>query len=306
MRISPASSVLVLALTCCVPTNDPGTVPVAQLSGKTLTVADLDAYLEANLLPGDKGTMEDSEARNDLARVKSRLFDAFLDEEILSFEAARQGIEVADDEVDTYLRNGAEDAAGAPLERRREMARRDIAIQKIREAWVKSRALVTPDEVDAYLVQRGATRAPGRNLVLRSLRLASEEQASRVRTAVAGKQVTFDEAVVSSGAGPGQGEPLEVNLESLPAEVQAAVSRLRPGEVSGPVVVQGSTYLFFVAEWRTGEKDDESLRSRARDHLLQMKYEEASRELVDALRKRIEPKVMLENLPFRYVPEDSP
>jgi len=307
VSLLPARAVLFLflALTSCAPAPDPLTVPVAHLPGKTLTVADLDAYLEANLLPYDGGTVEDSDARRDLARVKSRLFDAFLDEEILYLEAQRQGIEVKDDEVETYLNAGGEEVAGGSTpERRREMARRDIAIQKIREAWVRSRAQVTPDEVDAYLGERRETITPGRHLVLRSLRLASEEQASRVRAAVAGRHVTFDEAVVTSGAGPGQGEPLEVDLGSLPVEVQAAVSHLKPGEVSGPVVVQGSTYLFFVAEWRAGEQDDESLRGRARDELLRKKYEEASRELVDGLRKRIEPKVQLKNLPFKYVPED--
>ena len=305
LRFFPVAVLLVLALSCGSP-PDPGALPVAELPGKTLTVAELNAYLEANLFQDDQTAAEDPEARKDQDRVKSRLFDTFLDEELLYLEARRREIAVGEDEIDAYLAAGGEDVpAASTADERRAVARRDLAIQKVREAWIRSRVRVTPDEVDAYVVQNLPSVTPERHLLLRSLRLASDEQANKVRSALAAKRMTFDEAVVSSGAGPGQGDPLEVDLESLPADVQAAVAPLKPGEVSGPVVVQGSTYLFFVAEWRTGDQDEESLRARARDGVLRKKYEEASQELIDGLRKKASPRIHLENLPFPYVPDEA-
>ena len=67
-------------------------------------------------------------------KVKSRLFDDFLDEQLLLDEAERRGVVVTDDEVAAYL--GVETrelpAELVPDEARRRTARRELMVQKLR------------------------------------------------------------------------------------------------------------------------------------------------------------------------------
>ena len=92
------------------PPPDPSRKPVAILDGKALTVADLDEYLRDNL--AEEGNGERS-AADDLDRVKSRLYDNFIDEEVLLAEARRTGIRVTPEELRSYLESGAEGSPGA-------------------------------------------------------------------------------------------------------------------------------------------------------------------------------------------------
>ena len=290
-------------MAACGAPPDTDRLPVAELDGKILTVSDVKAYFEANLIAAEG---EEAPTPPDLDRVKSRLFDNFLDEEILLLEAQRQGIQVGDDEVEAYLRGGTDESESEPpTDERRRMARRDLAIQKLREGYVR-KATLTPDEVDAYLQEHRDALAPERQLLLRSLMLNSEAEAKRIREDLSRHRISFDEAVVASGAAAGQGEPLEVDLDSLPEEVRLAVASLKAGEVAEPVVVQGNVYLFLVKAWVAGAGDrEERLRRRAREELLRAKYEEASRRLLEEIRAKIRPKVDFQNLPFRYVREQE-
>jgi hypothetical protein len=66
-----------------------------------VTVAELQAYLDANQL---QDPAAEPTAPGDLARVKSRLFDDFLNGEILLQEAQRRGITVSDEELASIWR----------------------------------------------------------------------------------------------------------------------------------------------------------------------------------------------------------
>lgn len=285
----------------CAPAPPPQALPVLELSGKTLTVTDLEGYLDANLqAPAELGDAQD------LDQVKSRLFDNFVDEEVLFAEAERQGIQVGEEEISAYLRNSSEDQApGPPLAKRRPLARRELLIEKLRERMVRDRVSVTPDDVDAYLLQHRTELPPRRHLVLRSLLVPSETRAKQLYAQIRSHELSFDEAVVASGSGEGQGEPLEVELDGLPAQVQGALAGLAPGQVSAPVLVQGSCYLFFVLSSASPSENEEEVRRRARDELLRQRHEQASRQLLEDLKSRVRPRIEVGNLPFHYLPEDD-
>jgi hypothetical protein len=170
---------LIVPLLGCAAPPETGKLPVVELPGRTRTVSELESYLDANLMSAPDAEDERPSAQ-DLSEVKSRLFDNFVDEEVLLFEAERQGVEVGDGEVDAYLSNSdGGTGATASLAARREAARRDLAIQKLRESLVRKRASVTPDEVDAYVLQHRADLPPQRRLVLRSLLLVGGRRPRR-------------------------------------------------------------------------------------------------------------------------------
>lgn len=291
-------------LACGGPPEDPAHLPVAILDEKTITVSDLERYLRGNLAD----VLEDGNLpARDLARIKSRLFDNFLDEEILLLEAERQEVIVEEQEINAYLGIEGPDAGeGAEMEPGRRMARRNLRIQKLRGAYVRAKARVTEEEIDAYVEAHREAILPEHHLVMRSFPLSSKKDARHVRGEILERGMSFDEAREVFGATPEQGQPAEVTLEGLPEAVRKAVENLEPGEISRPVEFQGSFYLFLVDAWRAKEEvSDAALRERAREELMLAKAALVSQDLLEELRERVRVRVYRKNLPFQYVQEEE-
>ena len=292
-------------LPACAPVTDPLARPVAILDGAALTVADLQDYLRDNLAgesPGEPLSPED------LDRVKSRLYENFIDEEVLLAEARRRGIQVTPEELRAYLDSGAEVASPvAPRGEDQKLALRDLTIQKLRGASAFPEAKVTPSDVDAYLAQnREALRAQPR-VALRSFALSPGDNPERTRRRILGMKPKLDRATASGkDLGPEGGQLQEVSLESLPDEVCNALEKLKPGEVTPVVTLDGARYLFYYQSGPgEGADTEQTLRTRAGEVLEQSRMEEGSARFLEALKRRTRIELHPENLPFRYVPEEA-
>ena len=296
-----------LFLAACPGRAPAGSAVVAELDGNTLTVTDVQAYLDANLPAGDEAPQEAEAAPpHEQDEVKSRMFDNFIDEEVLALEARRQGIEVGEDEIDAWLRAGTEGATELPGNRaRREIARRSLTVEKVRGKLIRDRVSVTPDEVDAYVSRHRETESTGRRLALRSYKLPSEAEARRLRPRIVRMKPRPGPDGGRDVTGGLESEPLEVELSSLPNEVRAAVVGLPAGGVSEPVAVQEAIYLFRVDAWLDPPRyDEDRLRQRAEEELLRVRHEEASRQLILELKRGIRLRIDAASLPFHYVPEN--
>jgi hypothetical protein len=274
---------------------------VATLDGDVVSLAELERYLEAIL-----SSEEDTEPLQgtELDRVKSRLFDAFIEEEILLREAVRRGVEIADVEVDAYLAGSGPDEgqSAAETERARETARRNLMIQKLRGAVVGVDAGADPEEVEAYLEEHREALEADRHIVLRSLMVGTQANAKRVRREILRGEMAFTKAVEVFGLTPDQGQPMEVSLRDLPQEIRDALEGLGSGEISEPVEFQGNFYLFLV-DVGPAKLGEERLRSRAVSELLRLKSQDASDRFMNQLRDRIVVEIHPENLPFHYISE---
>lgn len=314
--VAATAVVLVLALACIAPSED----VAARIEEHDIGVEEVGRYLEANL--GDdwgEGALQGEE----LDLVRSRLFDAYLEERLLLHEADRLGIDVEDEEVDAYLagvdsegegfdaageaEGPAEDRAdGDPDPARRDVARRTLRIQRLIDRTAHRAAEVDDREVDAWLRQiRGEDPAVAGTVVLRSLLMPSAETATKIRGEIGRRRMTFDEAVALYEPTPGQADPSDLPVAGLPEVVQAAIEDVRPGRVTQPVELYGDTFLFQVVRRGVDDDDLEAARARARRELQEHRYLQASRRLLEDLRERVRVRVYPEHLPFRYVPDDA-
>jgi len=139
---------LVVVATGCAP-KDPSKRVVAEVGDRPVTLAQVQTYLDANLLQ-DPSAEAPSPA--DLDRVKSRLLDDYLDEELQLGEAIRRGVVVTEQELTDYLGG---DAPADPA--RRELAHRELTIQKLRESIVRAGVHVEDAQVDAWIVAHPQT-----------------------------------------------------------------------------------------------------------------------------------------------------
>jgi hypothetical protein len=277
--------------------TDPGKHVVAEVGTKSVTVAELQAFLDT-VQPQDPAA--EPLSPGDLARVKSRLFDDYLDSELLLQEAHRRGVTVSNEELDAYL--GA-DAPTQPTAR--ELARRDLTIQKLRESVVLAEVHVDEKEVDARLAAQAPPGEPALQGTFRTLRLASYPEAARVRQEILSKKLSFAEAELAYGADSLPDAPRDEDLEALPAHIAAAVKALAPGGVSAPLPFESSVLLFLLEAADDPSESTSRRRESARRSIALEKAQAATDRLAEGLRKTTVIKRHPGELPFAYVAEDA-
>jgi len=293
--------------------SPPSADVVARIDDDVVTAGEVRSYLAVNL---DDEWGEEALSEEELDLVRSRLFDAFLEERILLHEADRRGIEASDEEARSFLRAGehpgepgeATPAGEATAASAIETARRSLRIQKLIDRTARGNAEIGDEEIEAWIRQRGgpAGTAAGR-VVVRSLLLPSAKDAERAWDEIRRRRMTFDEAVALHEQTPGQASPTELSVDDLPPEVRAAIAEVGEGRVAPPVEVAGEVFLFQVVRRGAGRDpaDVEAERARAVRELQEHRTLQASRRLLESLREELDIRVFPENLPFRYVPDEG-
>jgi parvulin-like peptidyl-prolyl isomerase len=296
-RCLAAAFALVAVSACDRFATDPGKRVVAEVGARPVTVEQLQAYLDATQLQ-DAGA--EPLPPRDLARVKSRLFDDFLDAELLLQEAQRRGLTVSDAELVAYL---GTDVPLGPVAR--ELARRDLTIQKLRESVVLEKVHVDDKEIDAWLAAQAPPGEPVLQGTLRTLRLASYPEAARVRGEILSKKLSFAEAELAFGADSLPDAPRDEDLEALPTHIASAVRALKPGTVSAPLPFESSVLLFLL-EAADDPSESTSRRREAARRAIALDKAEA---VADALVRELAAKTSVvrhpRELPFVYVAEDA-
>ena len=258
-----------LAFTACGGGVPEAERPVARIGDETLTRGALDAYLTDNLgefgdTPGD-----------DADRVRSRLFDAWVDERRIVAEARRREISIGDEQLDDLLDDPDYESGEGDRERRRTRLRTRLMIDLLQSLVLQEVAPPSLEEARKRAEQVGADDE-ARRVELRSLRFDDPEQALKVHKDLRRNRLTFGEAVVRNTEDESQGVSTVVDWGTLPPPVREAIDDLRPGWSSVPVDLGGSTYLFQVVGWSA--PGFEMRLERARAEL----YETARRHAWDA------------------------
>ncbi len=297
VSVTLAAATIVAAPGCARVAVDPGRQIVAEVGAQLVTSMEVQAYLDANLF---QDPAADPPAPGDLARVKSRLFDDFLDGTIFLQEAHRRGIAVSDAELSEYLGNEVPAAPAA-----RETARRDLTIQKLREAVVLADVRVDDAEIDAWLAMRAPQGEPALQGTLRTLRLASYPEAMRVRQEILGRKLSFAEAERAYGADSLPDAPRDEDLDVLPAQIAAAVRALKPGGVSAPLPFESSVLLFLLESTDDPTANETRRRERARRAIALEKSQIVVDRFRDGLRRATAVIRHTNELPFAYVAEEA-
>ncbi len=271
---------------------------IAVIDGRSRTVADLEAYLDVNLPANYRQSLPEQ----DRDRVLSRLFDNFLEEQLVLAEAERRGVDVTDAELSALQ---AERGSVAGPDAPDEGALRDLArVEKFLDEFASRAVRVSDEAVAEYAREHHERLAPGPELVVRSLMLDSPEQAATVHEDLVRGRKTFEDVVAEAGSdGPPQAMPVRLREADLPAPVREALRAVQPGQVSPPLDLDGNVYLFQVVsrgDQVDGDAVAEEVKRRARAELVRLRREQAIEGLLEELNERYRPRVRHANLPFRY------
>ena len=292
----PLGVVLLLASVASCAPEDPSRRIVAEIGDHPVTLAAIQPYIDANLL---HEPTPDAPSADDLERVKSRLVDDFLDEELQLREAVARGVVVTEQELTDYL------GADAPVDpARRELAHRELMIQKLRESVVRAGVHVDDAQVDAWLAAHAATEPPPIHGTLRTLRFASFPEAERVRKEITSGKLSFMEAGISY-ADASAGGPRDVDLSTLPERLSEVVIQLKPGQVSAPVPFESSVLLFLLESIDDPGAAQARRRERVRSQIALELSQAATETFVRDLRAKTPVVLHRDALPFRYVEAGS-
>lgn len=265
--------------------GDPGRDVIAELGDLRVERAELDGALAAVTL---EATERD--------RVASRLLDSLLEEKLLAEEARRRGVTVSEADTREYL---ADLPPGSPVTDL-EGARRHILVRKLQDALL--RALGPPSQAEVDLLAgrlRVEAESAGASVVLRTLRVASEQEGQEVGRRLQAGETTFEREAAARD--PEAAAPLQVSLGRLPTEVVAAVTPLAPGQITAPVTLHAGTYLFKLVSRDAPGAAVRDLRDEARQELLRRRGDMAVRALLGRLRQDHPLRLHRDRLGFHYL-----
>lgn len=263
---------------------------VASVDDKPITLSDLNARLSPRKLSM-------VEAGKDAEALK--VLDQLILEKLMEEEAKAKRLNVADSDVDDYIREVAQrnnlsmsDFEAALAKEGRSMAsykqqvKLDILKAKLTSSVVRGGVSTTDAEVDEYIAQHPELKNAGKNLKLHHIVISKEGRAPEdVRVKLAQAQAALDGGEnfmqvaqrFSDTAGSTEGSFLGViPLSDLSPGIAEAVSPLRAGQHSAPMETPNDIQIFFVEE-RLGteteapEIDEEKLRDEVRQILQKQK-----------------------------------
>jgi len=234
-----------------------------------------------------------AEATDD-PEVKSRLFDLFVEEQLMLEEARRKGIEIADEDIEAYL----VDLEG-PTDADRSRAYGRLAQLRLQEVWAEELAPVTQTDVDAYLEAEGITTV--RRVELRSLMVPDADEAARLHRQIDRRRMTFDEAVALHQHPSMPNTPFRVTWDTLDPILREALEDLKPGRITPPQDLHGNRYLFQFLGW-VEEQDDASVlqRQQAEKTLESRRLRDRGQKMMAQLRQTIDHRRYPGRLPFPY------
>ena len=284
-------AIAAVATLACGGAPDAGSIPIAEIAGRSISLAEFQPILERTLEVGDS-----SDA------VKSRLLDQFLEERVLLEEVRRRQIQVEEHEIDLVL-DGMGDVDDS--KRFRQEVRATLSIQRLLSGILEQASAVTPEAEEAYYREHPAEFQQAARVIVRQILLDAAAVADEVHALLARDPARFAAIAAERSTSADHGGRLTYAFDALPTEVGAALDGLPAGSLSPVIEAAGHYWIFLVEEVLAKRRLrlDEA-RPAIRERLQQERGDGAMARLVADLKRGMGLRLHRENLPFRYVEEE--
>lgn len=245
--------------------------------------------------------------KNENDKLLSRLFDVFCEQQVILFKANRDGIQVADGEVDAYLEEIRSRRQEQDLNR--EMVRNILKAQKYLLAGAYRDIDVSDAEVARYYEMHLGDYQKSEEIELHQIMVTDREKLLRIRSELLSRPARFEEFARSESLSPESANGGAMGFFEkgmLPKEMEEVVFSLKVNEISPIVESPYGFHLFKVTRRRRSRMQTlASVRDEIRSKLLSAKLTAAYDEFLAALRSEVPVRVRRENLYFKYVKSDT-
>ena len=228
----------------------------------TLTESQLDRFLlrETGL---DPRTIDPA--------ARARLREELVAEALFADAAEAQGLYAPLDAIDDATRRlVAFGAAGTPEELRAD-ARRRVLAQVYETTVLMPEVRVDDAEIERELAASGPADR-GEQVTFRQLLVDSRVKANAAYERLKRGRETFQDVAGQVSQAPDRGAIQTRSLTQLPEPAAKVLGKLRPGELSRPVEIEGSYYLFRLEDRRPPPGPGAREREAARERVFERKF----------------------------------
>ncbi len=277
---------------------------VADVNGDVITMFDLN-FKMAPIMKQFKGRELTAVEEEQLKKIRSQILDRMINEIIIDQEASRLKIEVSPQDVDNEIKSIKENSnlTDEEFEQRlalqkttlaefKEKLRKDIRQHRLLAYKVKSKVVVTDDEIRAAWNSTRTSDVPQtKNVHLKLILFPENVSAAKIREEILSGGITFEQAAdkYTTGPGAGSGGDLGVlNWDDLAQTWHDALEGLKPGEISQPFDVQSFKALLkldsYAAAVQEGSFEDE--KDEIYERLYRQKQDDVFAEYIKKLREK--------------------
>jgi parvulin-like peptidyl-prolyl isomerase len=250
-----------------------------------------------------------NQADND--QLRSRLFDEFVQRQMVVREALKKNIVPTEDEIrkaieDQHKQTSGEGAdpnqAGLEgAERRKEMVN-DLLTLKFYQTELLKDVAIAPQEVESYFKEHQAEyRQQGGGFYVREIRVAEEAEAKKLYDQAVAKPLDFAVLAKQHSKSPTaiNGGLMLYSAQQLPPVLEQAITPLKAGEIS-KVIKSNHGFHIFKLEKRAEPRTFEQVKEEIQEKLLRAK----NQALIDQFNRRAmneaQIKIYRDRLGFNY------
>lgn len=284
----------------------------ATINGKSITVAEVDKQLDQTLKASGQQSQvfEGPQGKQLKDQFRMQLLDRMIDIEIMTQEANKRGIKVADKDVDAKLKqlmkqlnikdnkqlDDALKQSGLTKDQMKDQLRKGILIDKLGEQVTKG-IKITDKEVEDYYNTHKSEFATKDQIHAAQILLQKEEDANKVLQQV---QNGGDFAALAKQYNPDStkdtgGDLSWINKDSLDSVFAEAAWNLQPGQISSqPIKTQFGYHIIKLIDKKLGaQRTFEEAKADAKEKLLKQKKAEAWQKWFNDIKKKADVKKYL-------------
>lgn len=237
--------------------------------------------------------------------LKSRFFDAFVDNKILLTAAEQQGLTISNDEVNEYLSEH-----NIPQEKfQKELILENIKIKKYLYIMVYQKIDVKNSEIRQYYTKNPQLFRKRDEIKLYQILVKNKEKATEISGILRNSPNRFAEIARTESISPeAKNDGFMGFFEKgvLPRELEDVVFSLDINAISPVVDSPHGYHIFKVTQKKRGRQQYLSkVRNQIKDKLLSQKMDQAYLAFLNQLKQQFEIKINHNDLFFKYQPNQG-
>jgi hypothetical protein len=240
--------------------------------------------------------------------VKSRLFDDFIEEQMLLAEARKNNVLVSNSELYEAIRamETVTGVRGDHLSKSfAECLREELTVRKYLAGFILADIAVSYQEVSEYYLANPDEFVVPEEVRVAQIFLTDEQRAKSVYRELRANPRFFPELAKKYSESPDAasgGEMGYFRRGQLPPEFERAIFLLMPGRFTSVIQSPYGYHIFFLKEKKEGGKlSEEEVRDNIRVKLMQKKSDERLSRYLAQLKKTIPIRIYTKNLDFKYI-----
>ncbi|MDR3641390.1 MAG: SurA N-terminal domain-containing protein [Humidesulfovibrio sp.] len=275
---------------------------VALANGKAITHYELEERMQP-VYEQTRGRNLTSEELGQVASLRHRILDQMIDDILIEQDAEHYKLKVTDTEVNEQVKDFLTKRKLSEEEFKKQLAlqhmtrddfvrnmRRDMIKHQLIGGLVTSKVVVTDSEVEQRYNERKSEFSKDSMVQLSLILVPSPKAAQDLKEQIESGKISFAAAANKFSQGPGVGSGGDIGFiawKDLAPEWNAALTGLKPGQISAPVHVQDLAGLLEVVSLKAGEVLPlDAVREQIFQSLHDAKFDKLFQEYMQKLREK--------------------